>query len=203
MHVYLVDDDPDLLASLAIILRRAGHDVQTLGTGRSFVSVAGDLSPGCVLLDLCLPDTNGLQVQARLNELDSPHAVVLLTGVGDVPDAVAAMRAGALNFLRKPFAQTDLEAALTDAEASIEARKAANERADRFSILKTLTPRETDVLSGLAAGKQSKIIAYDLGLSIRTVEMHRGNILKKLGVPTTGAALLLAQAGGLVGSGLA
>jgi two-component system response regulator FixJ len=169
----------------------------------AFISVAGVLSAGCVLLDLCLPDVSGLQVQARLNEIGAPHAVVLLTGFGDVPDAVAAMRAGALNFLRKPFAPAELEAALADAQKSIEERKAADDRADRFAILKTLTPRETDVLAGLAAGKQSKIIAYDLGLSIRTVEMYRGNILKKLGVPTTGAALLLAQAGGLVGSGLA
>ena len=120
MYIHIVDDEPELLASLSLILRREGHDVQTFSTGAAFLSVAENLPAGCVLLDLRLPDIEGLEVQYRLGEMDTDHAVILLTGFGEVPDAVSAMRAGAIDFLRKPYRRENLVEALARASEQIE-----------------------------------------------------------------------------------
>lgn len=198
MHVYIVDDEPELLTSLAILLRRAGHEVAGFATANAFLSVADDLPLGCVLLDLHLPDLSGLQVQTRLNEAECGHPVVLLTGAGDVPDAVAAMRAGALDFIRKPYRAAELLEALERADAALELARERRRRAKRLVALERLSLREREVLAALAHGGPSKTVAYDLGISVRTVEMHRANILKKLDVPNIGAALLMAQAGNML-----
>jgi len=198
VHVYIVDDEPELLTSLSILLRRAGHEVAGFATARAFLSVAADLPLGCVLLDLHLPDLSGLSVQTQLNECGCDHAVVLLTGAGEVPDAVAAMRAGAQDFIRKPYRAAELHEALERAEAALGEARERRRRAERLTVLNRLSLREREVLAALAHGGPSKTVAYDLGISVRTVEMHRANILKKLDVPNIGAALLMAQAGNLL-----
>ena len=196
MNVHIVDDEPELLASLAILLRRAGHDVHCFSTAAAFLSVAADLPLGCVLLDLYLPDGNGLEIQRQLAERGASHPIVLLTGGGEIPDAVQAMRAGAIDFLRKPYRAADLFAALDHAQVAIDEELARRRQNERFAALDRLSPREREVLGALAGGGASKVVAYDLGISVRTVEMHRANILKKLEVNNIGAALLLAQASG-------
>lgn len=193
MQIHIVDDEPELLASLSLILRREGHDVQTFSRGEAFLAVAADLPPGCVLLDLRLPDLDGLEVQYRLGELDTDHAVVLLTGFGEVPDAVSAMRAGAVDFLRKPYRRENLLDALSRAGEQIEDNLRQRAERAKLDAVHTLSPREIEVLRALATGKQSKVVAHELGLSIRTIDMHRARILKRLNVANIGAALVLAK----------
>ncbi|MBV1689658.1 response regulator [Novosphingobium sp. G106] len=193
MHIHIVDDEPELLASLSLILRREGHDVQTFPTGEAFLAVASELPPGCVLLDLRLPDLDGLEVQHRLGELDTDHAVVLLTGFGEVPDAVSAMRAGAVDFLRKPYRRENLLDALSRAGEQIEDNLRQRAERAKLGAVNTLSERELEVLRALATGKQSKVVAYELGLSIRTIDMHRARIIKRLNVSNIGAALVMAK----------
>ncbi len=193
MHIHIVDDEPELLASLSLILRREGHSVHTFATGEAFLSVAADLPPGCVLLDLRLPDLDGLEVQHRLGELDTDHAVVLLTGFGEVPDAVSAMRAGAVDFLRKPYRRDNLLDALNRAGEQIEDNLRQRAERDKLGAVHTLSEREIEVLRALATGKQSKVVAFELGLSIRTIDMHRARIIKRLNVANIGAALVMAK----------
>lgn len=193
LHIHIVDDEPELLASLSLILRREGHDVHTFSTGEAFLAVAADLPPGCVLLDLRLPDLDGLEVQHRLGELDTDHAVVLLTGFGEVPDAVSAMRAGAVDFLRKPYRRDNLLDALSRAGEQIEDNLRQRAERAKLGAVNSLSERELEVLRALATGKQSKVVAYELGLSIRTIDMHRARIIKRLNVANIGAALVMAK----------
>jgi two-component system response regulator FixJ len=193
LHIHIVDDEPELLASLALILRREGHDVRPFPDGPAFLSAAESLPPGCVLLDLQLPGIDGLEVQHRLAEMDTDHAVVLLTGFGEVPEAVTAMRAGAVDFLRKPYRREKLIEALSRAEERIAENR--RERVERAKLVPVhaLSEREIGVLRALATGKPSKVVAFELGLSIRTIDMHRARIIKRLGVANIGAALLMAH----------
>lgn len=198
MHIHIVDDEPDLLASLSLILRREGHDVRTFVTGAAFLDDAAELPPGCVLLDLRLPDIDGLEVQHRLGEMDTDHAVVLLTGFGEVPDAVSAMRAGAVDFLRKPYRRENLIEALARAADRIADNLRERAERARLDAVHTLSEREIEVLRALATGKQSKVVAYELGLSIRTIDMHRARIIKRLNVANIGAALVMAKEAKLI-----
>jgi len=193
LHIHIVDDEPELLASLSLILRREGHEVQAFSTGEAFLAVAAELPPGCVLLDLRLPDLDGLEVQHRLGELDTDHAVVLLTGFGEVPDAVSAMRAGAVDFLRKPYRRENLLDALSRAGEQIEDNLRQRAEREKLGAVNSLSEREIEVLRALATGKQSKVVAYELGLSIRTIDMHRARIIKRLNVANIGAALVMAK----------
>ena len=198
MDVYVVDDEPAFQTMVRRMLEAHGHHVQEYSSGTVFLTAAQDLPPGLVLLDLCMPDLDGLAVQARLAEQGSPHVVVMLTGFGDVPEAVSAMRAGAVDFLTKPCRRGALLDAVDRAEVRLEERKAERAALGRIADLDKLSPREKEVLQASARGAGSKQVAYQLSLSVRTVEMHRTNIRKKLNVPNFGAALVLAQSGGLL-----
>ncbi|MEJ5976816.1 response regulator [Novosphingobium sp. PS1R-30] len=198
MYIHIVDDEPQLLASLSLILRREGHDVQTFSTGEAFLAEAADLPSGCVLLDLRLPDLDGLEVQSRLSALDTDHAVVLLTGFGEVPDAVSAMRAGAIDFLSKPYRREKLRDALTRASERIEENRHQRAEREKLGAVHSLSERELEVLRALATGKQSKVVAFELGLSTRTIDMHRARIMKRLNVANIGAALVLAKEAKLI-----
>ena len=190
MYIYILDDDPDVIYSLTVMAEELGNDVTSFTSQDLFLSKILDLELGCIFLDYSMPGMNGLDVQRRLVELDSMHSVLLLTGVADIPEAMAAMRAGAVDCLRKPPTMATLSAALARAEEQLA-------RAKRYLTFKRLTDREREVLKAIGLGKSSKIIAYELGISIRTVEMHRGNVLAKLGVSNAGAAVMLAQQYGL------
>lgn len=198
MHVYIVDDERDLLTSLSIALRRVGHEPQGFSNPEAFLSVAMDLPDGCVILDYNMPGLNGLEVQAALSEMGAPHAIILLTGVGEVPEAVTAIRAGAVDFLKKPYRSADLFSALDRAAEAVERTQVERKDAERFDVLKTLTGREREILEALSHGLQNKQVAYDLGISVRTVEMHRGRVMKKLRTTTIGGAIAFAKEGKLL-----
>lgn len=195
MWVYIVDDDHAIHASIRLTLERHGIASQSFLSGAAFLDAASELPIGCALLDVRMPDMDGLALQARMQAAGLPHPVVLLTGYGHVPDAVQAMRDGAIDFLQKPFRQAALLAALDRAFALAKHRL---EESGRLRILDLLTKREREVVNGLARGHQSKIIAYELGISIRTVEMHRANIMEKLGAKSIGPILLMAQDAGML-----
>jgi two-component system, LuxR family, response regulator FixJ len=191
MNIYILDDDTDIIYTLTAMTEALGHVVSSFNSPKEFLERIFDLELGCILLDYSMPHMNGLDVQKRLIELNSGHSVLLLTGVGDIPEAMAAMRAGAVDCLRKPPTLAALSAALARAEEKLAKTK-------QSLSFKRLTHRECEVLMAIGLGKSSKIIAYELGISVRTVEMHRGSVLHKLGAATTGAAVMLAQQHGLL-----
>jgi len=192
MHIYILDDDPGVIHALTAMAEFLGNEVTSFTSPEIFLDEILDLELGCIFLDYSMPGMNGLDVQKRLVEMNSLHPVLLLTGVGDIPEAMAAMRAGAIDCLRKPPTMDSFSAALTRAE-----EKLAKVR--RYCSFKRLTDREREVLKAIGLGKSSKVIAFELGISTRTVEMHRGSVLHKLGVANTGAAVMLAEQYGLIG----
>ncbi|NTS65171.1 response regulator transcription factor [Sphingomonas sp. HHU CXW] len=200
MFVYLVDDDKDLAKTIIMTLEGAGHRATHFSSGEAFLNVSGDLPSGCVLLDLMLPAMSGLELQAELVRRDHCHAVALLTGYGDVCDAVTAMRAGAIDFLRKPYKRAELLDVLARAATHIDECERRRSEATKYEPLKRLSLREQEVLDLLGKGLSSKQAAGELAISTRTIDMHRANILRKLGVISITAALLLARDASTAGS---
>ena len=190
--VHVVDDDAAVRRSLERLLDAAGFRVVSYDSPLAFLSVAPGLSAGCVLLDIQMPGTDGLEVQAHLNRLGVPLPVIVMTGHGDVTSAVQAMKAGAVDFLEKPFDDETLlnaiEAALAKASRPIRDREAVH-AAQRIA---TLSSREREVLDALLAGRPNKVIAFDLGISVRTVEVHRARMMERLGIRQFAAAIRLA-----------
>lgn len=195
--VHLVDDEDAVRRSAGFLLRTSGFDVRTYVSGVAFLKEVKDAEPGCVLLDVRMPEMDGLEVQQRLVERGVAWPVIILTGHGDVPIAVQAMKAGAVDFLEKPFDKATLLRALTAGFGIFDQHDAAAASAQEATIrIAALTPREQDVLRGLADGLPNKTIAYDLGISPRTVEVHRANLMTKLEVHSLSEALRLAFAAG-------
>ncbi len=190
MNVYVIDDEAELRESLASFLGECGHRVQMFANGPAFLSVAEDLTPGCILLDLRMPDLDGLSVQQALCERQSAHQVVLLSGYGEVPQAVRAIRAGAIDFLAKPYQPEQLLVALEQAQENLRQRR---EREAARNLVKRLTEREQAILNASAGGKASKQVAHEMNLSIRTIEAHRSRIIRKLGSQNFAGALLIAK----------
>ncbi len=196
--VHLVDDDEAIRHSASFMLRLAGYRVQTHKDGVSFLDDLSGLETGCILLDVQMPKMTGLQVQKELNARGCEMPVVVLTGHGDVSVAVQAMKAGATNFVEKPYEKQLLLKALEEAFEQLESKaQSALLKADADKKLAHLTPRERDVLEGLVDGLTNKAIANSLNISPRTVEIHRANMMEKLGVDNLSAALRLAFAAGL------
>ena len=193
--VHLVDDDAAIRRSVGFMLKTSGHRVETYESGMDLLKNANHLEPGCVLLDIRMPGMDGLEVQQALQEKGVPLPVIIMTGHGDVTLAVKAMKTGAVDFIEKPFEKADLIAALDEGFRRLSVKGASGERSRDASIrLQSLTPRERDVLDGLANGFPNKTIAYDLGISPRTVEIHRANLMTKLGVRSLSEALRIAFA---------
>jgi two-component system response regulator FixJ len=193
--VHLVDDDEAIRRSVGFMLKTSGFHVRTYQSGAELLKAAGNLEPGCILLDIRMPGMDGLEVQAALRDKGITLPVIIMTGHGDVTLAVQAMKAGALDFIEKPFEKVVLLSALEHGIDRLK-RSAENvERADEAAVrLQALTPRERDVLDGLAKGLPNKTIAYDLGISPRTVEIHRANLMSKLEVKSLSEALRIAFA---------
>lgn len=193
--VHLVDDDLAIRRSVSFMLKTSGHQVQTYESGTDLLKHAADLKDGCVLLDIRMPGMDGVQVQQALLEKGVTLPVIIMTGHGDVTLAVKAMKAGAVDFVEKPFAKEALLSSLREGFDRL-ARKevTADRRRDAEVRLRALTPRERDVLTGLAQGLPNKTIAYDLGISPRTVEIHRANLMSKLDVRSLSEALRVAFA---------
>jgi two-component system response regulator FixJ len=180
--VHVVDDDASVRDSLALLLDSAGFSVRTYDSAAAFLRAASDLTAGCVLTDVQMPELNGLELQRRMSELDIRLPVIVMTGHGDVPIAVEALKAGAVDFLEKPFEEQHLLAAVASAIAvSQVAHDEAAAVAGIAARIATLTPREREVLDHLVAGQPNKTIAYDLGSSPRTVEVHRARVMEKMG----------------------
>lgn len=191
MKVYIVDDEPLVLASLQATL--AGlYETQTYDSAEALLADLEGLTPGVVLADMGLPGMDGGALREALSERGAPMVIVFLTGRGDVPDAVEAMRRGAVDFLCKPLRRTALLSAL---ERAGERLAVVLDERRRGAAVSQLSGREREVLQSLASGAPSKVIAHRLGISPRTVEMHRASICEKLGVPTAGAIAIGCEAG--------
>jgi FixJ family two-component response regulator len=198
--VFVVDDDASFLAAVSRLLRATGHPVKTFPSAAEFLKYLPAAGPGCVIADLQMPGLSGLDLQAALARTNNPMPVLFLTGHGDIPTSVHAMRQGAEDFLTKRAPKE----ALLDAVNRALARD-AHERAERTRIqglracFDTLTEREHEVLQHVLRGQLNKQIAADLGIHERTVKLHRTAITTKLGVPSVAELARLAQEAGLSG----
>lgn len=193
--VHLVDDDESVRRSVGFMLKTSGFQVKAYGSGLDLLKDAKKLDRGCILLDIRMPGMDGLEVQEALKQAGVGLPVIIMTGHGDIPLSVRAMKAGAVDFIEKPFAKTVLLSALEQGFASLNRLDASRERAKAANVrLQVLTPREREVLGGLVDGLPNKTIAYDLGISPRTVEIHRANLMTKLQVRSLSEALRLAFA---------
>jgi two-component system response regulator FixJ len=193
--VHLVDDDAAIRRSVGFMLKTSGHRVETYESGVELLKGSGDLRQGCILLDIRMPGMDGLEVQQALQEKGVSLPVIIMTGHGDVSLAVRAMKAGAVDFIEKPFEKDALLASLEEGYRRLSRKEATEDRKRDAGVrLQALTPRERDVLDGLAEGLPNKTIAYDLGISPRTVEIHRANLMTKLEVRSLSEALRIAFA---------
>lgn len=195
--VYLIDDEDAIRRSAGFMLKTSGFQVKAFESGVVFLKER-EPELGCVLLDIRMPGMDGLAVQRTLRERGSNLPVIVMTGHGDVNVAVQAMKAGAIDFIEKPFEKAVLLSALEEGFARIEQADRSRFRRDEAQVrLQALTPREQDVMRGLVRGHPNKTIAYDLEISPRTVEIHRANLMGKLGVASLSEALRIAFAAGL------
>jgi len=196
--VYIIDDEDAVRRAASFMLKTSGFGVETWSSGVAFMKEVRNLAEGCILLDVRMPDMDGLEVQQALIDKGVAMPVIILTGHGDVTIAVRAMKAGAVDFLEKPFEKAVLLASIETAFGRLSAAEDIMVRANEAqTLLGVLTPRERDVLEGLAQGLPNKTIAYDLGISPRTVEVHRANLMSKLDVRSLSDALRIAFAAGL------
>jgi len=190
--IHIVDDDGAVRRSLECLLHAAGFKSMAYETALSFLDAAPGASAGCVLLDVRMPEMDGLELQARLNRLGCPLPVIVMTGGGEVEDAVRAMKAGAVDFIEKPFDDERLFGAIEEA-LTMSGRSTRNrETAEAAERIGTPSRRERQVLDALSAGRPNKVIAYELGISVRTVEVHRARMLERLGVRSLAEAIRLA-----------
>jgi two-component system response regulator FixJ len=180
--IYVIDDDPAIRRSLERLLDAVGFQVASYATPKAFLDIAGSLHGGCVLQDLRMPEMDGLEVQARLLLINPDLPVIVVTAQGDVQTAVRAMKAGAADFIEKPYSDDALIAAIESALKTSAAEGRTDDIAKAASLIDTLSPRERQVLEALVAGQQNKVIAFDLGISVRTVEVHRARMMDRLGV---------------------
>lgn len=179
--VHVIDDDAAVRDSIAFLLDVAGLSVQTYESAVQFVETIAAAQPGCVVTDIRMPGMSGLELVRKLKELNRNWPVIVITGHADVPLAVEAMKAGVVDFLEKPFEDDRLISAIRTALA-IEENQQQGEAERRVVLdrLATLSGRERDVLDGLVAGKANKVIAFDFGISPRTVEVYRANVMTKM-----------------------
>jgi len=197
-HVYIVDDDAAVRDSLSVLLDACGYQVRTFGLAQEFLDAASALPSGCLIADIRMPEMDGLELQRRLKERSLSFPTIVITGHGDVPLAVRAMKAGALDFIEKPYAS---QAILNSVAAALLRLRAPDER-DPSAVAATakldlLSPREREVLEGLLAGLPNKSIAYDLAISPRTVEIHRARVMDKMGARSLSELVRFALAAGV------
>ena len=183
--IFLVDDDEAVLRALRRLLGTAGYEVRSYTSPLRFLAEHDPAAPGCAVLDLSMPDVDGLSIQAALSADSGMRPVIFLTGMGDIPTSVRAMRAGAVDFLTKPVQANDLLAAIARAVAlDRDRRRSRSDIAEVAARLGTLTPREREVLLLVVAGRLNKQIAHELGTSIKTIKVHRARVMAKMAVRT-------------------
>ncbi len=196
--VYVIDDDDAARDSLAFLLRTADVDVRTYASPKEFLAAAPGIKGGCVITDVRMPEMDGLELLRRLRALDLTLPVIVMTGHGDIPLAVEAMKAGAVDFFEKPFSDDLMLAAVRRAFGrEREDRARGAERDAVKERLANLSARERQVLDGLVAGKANKNIAFDLGISARTVEIYRANVMTKMNAASLSELVRMALAVGL------
>jgi len=179
--VFLVDDDAAVRDSLRMSLELAGHAVEAFSRATAFLASDAPKMRGCLITDIRMPDMDGLELQEELVRRNAPLPVIVITGHGDVPLAVRAMKAGAVDFLEKPFAREVLLAAVDRAlEETATSARSESYAEDVRTRIALLTPREREVFELIVVGKLSKVIAHELGASIRTIEVHRGRVMQKM-----------------------
>jgi len=179
-HIFVVDDDADVRDSMRVLLEATGFEVRTFTSAKEFLA---DDHPkqGCLIADIRMPDMSGLELQQEVIRRHMELPVVIMTGHGDVPLAVRAMKAGAIDFLEKPFGDETLLASVRRAlDVGLQIRSRSAEASAAKETLALLTPRERDVLDRLVKGRSNKVAAYELGISPRTVEIHRAHIMDKM-----------------------
>jgi two-component system, LuxR family, response regulator FixJ len=200
-RVCVIDDDDALRESLSFLLRTAQIDVVSYPSATTFLDALPDVHASCVITDVRMPEMSGIDLLRRLKELKIDVPVIVITGHGDVPLAVEAMKVGASDFLEKPFDDEVLLASVRSALKRRDGEKRRNSgRAEIENKLTTLSNRERDVLNGLVAGRANKQIAYDLGISPRTVEIYRANLMNKMQAGSLSDLVRMALLAGIAGS---
>jgi two-component system response regulator FixJ len=198
--VHVIDDDDAARDSLAFLLRTADVDVRTYASATEFLAAAPGLKGGCVITDVRMPQMDGLELLRQLRSLHLVLPVIVVTGHGDIPLAVEAMKAGAVDFFEKPFSDDAMLAAVNRALArQREERAREGERGAIKERLANLSTRERQVLDGLVAGKANKNIAFDLGISARTVEIYRANVMTKMDAASLSELVRMALSVGILG----
>ena len=196
--VFIVDDDPAVLKSLSRLLRASQFNVVTFGSAQEFLERHDPHSPGCLVLDLAMPGLNGLELQEALKINGSAIPIIFLTGHGDIPMSVRAIKGGALDFLTKPVHDKDLlkavEAALEKDRIERQSRAELDEIQERLA---TLTPREREVLIHVVSGQLNKQIAYDLGTVEKTIKVHRARVMEKMKVGSVAELVRLTERAGI------
>ncbi|MHC4444253.1 MAG: response regulator transcription factor [Planctomycetota bacterium] len=181
--VFIVDDDEAVRKATTMLVRSAGLDVESYGSAREFLESYRPARPGCLVLDVRMPEMNGLELQEKLARDGLRIPVIIVTGHGDVPMAVRAVKKGALDFIEKPFDDQVLLQRIEHAiKLDADTRRKKSDQADIAARLAQLTPREREVMDLLVDGKSSKQIAYQFGLSRKTIDIHRTHIMLKLGI---------------------
>jgi FixJ family two-component response regulator len=193
--VHVVDDDDSVRTAVVRLLQAAGHEARGYASAGEFLLGRSDRNaPGCMVLDVRMPGPSGLDLQEALARLEVPLPIVFLTGHGDIPMSVRAMKAGAIDFLTKPVSRDALLAAVRTALARDAERRAAHERRHALRArYETLTPREREVFAGVVAGKLNKQIAGELGTAERTVKAHRAQVMEKMQVASVAGLVHVAE----------
>jgi two-component system, LuxR family, response regulator FixJ len=180
--VYVVDDDDGMRRALSLLLNTVGYKTAAFASPKEFLDKFRPDTAGCLVLDIRMPGISGLELQQHLNRMGSMLPVIFITGHGDVPMAVQAMKEGAFEFVQKPFRDQDLLDRINHAlEQDKQNRSSLARRADVLQRIESLTPREKQVMALVVDGAANKVIAIDLGLSERTVEIHRAKVMEKMG----------------------
>jgi FixJ family two-component response regulator len=196
--VFLVDDDRAVLKALSRILEAKGYQVRAFSSARQFLSEHDASVPGCAIFDVSMPGLDGLELQAALAASGVERPIIFITGKGEIPDSVAAMKAGAIDFLTKPVKSRELLASIALAsEKETKLRERQSELAFINDRIGKLTPREKEVLIHVVAGMLNKQIAAHLGIVEKTVKLHRGRVMQKMGVRTVANLVRIAERAGI------
>jgi FixJ family two-component response regulator len=196
--IYLVDDEPSVLKSLARLLCSAHFHVESFASAGEFLARHQSDAPGCLVLDVSMPGLSGLELQQWLSQADNPLPIIFITGHGDIPTSVQAMKAGAVDFLTKPVDESKLLKAIREALCQGEEDRATRtELAATRQRLDDLTPREREVLEHVVSGKLNKEIAADLGTAEHTIKVHRARVMQKMGVGSLAELVRQAERAGI------